>query len=790
MKKSLLFVAAALGVMSPLWLNAQEVKHDGFDRLEVHYSAPEVRLDMEVAEGTEFVRLSVEGYEQGGSEGRPALPVRSSLIALPFCEGWTVETRNEQWDTLSLGGTPMPLQPLQVKGLDGVPLRIDSACYAADTFWAMELAHVEYLGMARDKRLARLAFAPVRINPARRLVAVCRAADVVVRFVAADAVATLDHYARYHTPAYSTGGTLNDLFSKAEVASMPVRMVIMAPEVLRCHALEEFAAWKRKQGMMAEIHYTSDPLNEGAAYLQQLYDEATPQAPAPVYVLLVGDHEQLPAFASRISYTYYDLNMGNHITDLYYATWDGDDKIPEAYAGRFSATDTATLAAIVAKTLMYERYEFPDDSYLAKGVLVSGRDAGSTRDNAYLYADPTMDYIASFYLNAANGYDTVVYYKNRSNYAPNGITVTGSSSPSNVATTLRRLYSEGMGWINYSAHGDWDRWTNPALTVSHVGSMNNYDKPSFMIGSCCLSNQFDKAVCLGEALLRRSGNAGAVAYIGASQETVWAPDFYWVVGFRDNVSGTMVPQYKASNLGAYDRMFHTHGESADQCYVTASSMLAAGNMAVSTMTLSQEVYRQLKGYYWEIYHLMGDPSLLPWAGRAATLGSYEHPVGVQAYHDDPDGDRTAEVYSVPNAYLSLTDTLTDSLVYACHADAAGIASMPVPDEASHYRLGIIAQGYKPFFVAMSDLRLMSEGIATAEGTNAPVIYPNPATSMVVVQAPGSTWVRLYGTDGRLVAQQAMKEGEARISVQGLPAGIYMVETLASGAHHVQKLIVR
>jgi hypothetical protein len=60
---------------------------------------------------------------------------------------------------------------------------------------------------------------------------------------------------------------------------------------------------------------------------------------------------------------------------------------------------------------------------------------------------------------------------------------------------------------------------------------------------------------------------------------------------------------KKTKLGAYDGTFHDHGEPANQRYVTNSAMNMCGLLAV------EQSSSILKAYYWEVYCLMGDPSV-------------------------------------------------------------------------------------------------------------------------------------------------------------------------------------
>ncbi|MDR3339127.1 MAG: hypothetical protein LBT25_03355, partial [Candidatus Symbiothrix sp.] len=89
-------------------------------------------------------------------------------------------------------------------------------------------------------------------------------------------------------------------------------------------------------------------------------------------------------------------------------------------------------------------------------------------------------------------------------------------------------------------------------------------------------------------------------YIGASYYTYWSEDFWWAVGFK---TVTLNPSYNSVHLGAYDRMFHTHNEPQSEWCNMQGQLMIGGNLAVQESTSSRKLY------YWEIYHLMGDPSL-------------------------------------------------------------------------------------------------------------------------------------------------------------------------------------
>jgi hypothetical protein len=143
-----------------------------------------------------------------------------------------------------------------------------------------------------------------------------------------------------------------------------------------------------------------------------------------------------------------------------------------------------------------------------------------------------------------------------------------------------------------------------------------------------------------------TADKGAIGFIGCSNDSYWDEDYYWAVG-----PGTISsdPTYEASGLGAYDRMFHTHGESPSDWYFTMGQINYAGNLSVSASTSSR------KKYYWETYNLVGDPSVIPIVG---TPGSFK----VSLPDTLPNGIKSLSLNVDPFAYVAVShfDTLWDA----------------------------------------------------------------------------------------------------------------------------------
>lgn len=734
MKKFILFLGVLLVAST---VSAQKepsirVLNDDYSSLRIEITTGTLHTGETTLNGIPFSTLNLEGCMPSSLIAEPTLPVFSRMIEVPLCDGFAVEVTDAIYDTIDpqLRYQVVPAQaPISKSDTLFHPIRMIESIYNADKFYGQREAMVETVGIARDRRLARLQFSPVRYNPVSGQVIVCRQVTVTVRYQGADREGTEEMFNRYYSPAFNSGAKpLNNLYPKAVRTTAPVRYLIVANSMFRNH-LDDFVQWKRRKGFLVDVAYTNDPgvgtdTTSIQNYIKSQYTNATTANPAPTFVLLVGDVAQLPPFDAHNS-----SPSDDHVTDLYYMTWTTGDHIPDCHYGRFSAQTVAQLQPQIEKTLMYEKYTFPDPTFLDRAVMVAGVDAGNPGDNAYTYGDPAMDYAITNYVNGTHGWSQVMYFKNDISIIPACTTnVTIGSSASGNAATVRSYYNQGAGFINYSAHGGSTGWGTPNFGNTHVNQMTNNQKFGLMIGNCCLTNKFEESTCFGEALLRKGDYAGAVGYIGGSNSTYWGQDFYWAVGVRSSVGPTMSMAYNASNLGVYDRTFHTHNEAYSQWCTTQGSMVMQGNMAVEASTSGSG----MKWYYWEIYHLMGDPSVMPYMTQADTMN-----VAVSSVVNY--GATSLSVSAAPNAYVALVDTVTETLLAAAYANASGTAQLTLPATLAvgNYRLAASAQQYRTAFRTIRVIQPDGAFPLVTEITSAPLVAGDTVALTLHVENPGN-----------------------------------------------------
>ena len=670
------------------------IEKDDFSSLQLSFTVGDIDLQQTVKDEVSYTILNIQGYLPSTEIGAPTLPLFSSLIEVPLCNSFNIKVNDVVYDTIDITGhILLPAQPERSKSDTSFhPFVINDKIYNNNAYYSLSQISIENVGIARDRRLARLQFAPITYNPIESKIIICRKATVSIIYNEPNMPATLEMFKRYHSPAFASGAmTINHIYPNTTEENSPIRYLIVAHSSFQGH-LDSFVDWKKRKGFLTDIVYTGDG-NIGttntsiANYISRQYTNATTTNPAPTYVLIVGDHEQIPAFSSQI-----DDDDYNHITDLYYVSWTDGDNIPDAYCGRFSAQTLAQLTPQIEKTLMYEQYTFSDPSFLDRAVMVAGVDGGAANDYGYSHADPAMDYAITHYINGSRDFSQVMYFKNDITNIPSATNVTIGSNASANSATVRSYYNQGASLINYSAHGSATSWGTPNFTVSHVENMTNTQKFGLMIGNCCLSNKFETTTCLGEALLRKGNYCGAVGYIGGSNNTYWTHDFYWAVGVRSSINAAMSMAYNASNLGAYDHFCHTHNEDYQQWAITQGSLMFLGNMAVQGSSTNNSY----KWYYWEIYHLMGDPSVMPYLTQADTM-IMELPDSL------PYGTTSFTVNVAPYSYVAMTTADSHALITTAWADANGQATLHSPTlfAMGNYEIVASAQQYVTTFANIS-----------------------------------------------------------------------------------------
>ncbi len=193
----------------------------------------------------------------------------------------------------------------------------------------------------------------------------------------------------------------------------------------------------------------------------------------------------------------------------------------------------------------------------------------------------------------------------------------------------------------------------------------------------CHTNNFSpefETPCFGEVWLQ-AVDKGGIGYIGGTGSTAWDEDYWWAVGYGPVLSTG--PTYEQTGLGAYDGLFHDHAEAVSDHYIANDAIVYCGNLAVT------ESGSLLTEYYWEIYHLMGDPSVMTYFGV---------PSENNVHHADSIllSDTSMTVQADPGSYVGIS--MGGELHGAGYIDNSGSVTIPITEFDSVGTADIVVSG--------------------------------------------------------------------------------------------------
>jgi hypothetical protein len=281
------------------------------------------------------------------------------------------------------------------------------------------------------------------------------------------------------------------------------------------------------------------------------------------YALIIGDAADVKGHTSEHI---------TGVTDNYYAAIDTTDyeldiTTPDLYIGRISVANETQLATVLTKYTRYLKGTFSSNEWLGNLSFLATDD---TKNSRYKEVEETHDYVVDTYTKSKGYYGNFPVAKQAGGDKLYAITYNADSEQ-----VMNSLF-EGRAIINYSGHGSNTTWVGPEITQSDVRSLKNTSLP-FVISNACITGDYRVKESFAETWQRQEW--GASMYWGSMDLTYWE---------EDNIL----------ERSMYDGIFKLN-------------KLEFGEI---THYANSEVTRYYSGkgfskYYWETYHMFGDPSL-------------------------------------------------------------------------------------------------------------------------------------------------------------------------------------
>lgn len=628
----------------------------------------------------------IDGFGLRDAPGGYATPFRVDAFAVP--EGCTavVETVDSAFVDYDCRLAPARRIPEKGTAAEGV-VKEGGQNASQGGFYPRKVAVAAWRGSVyRGREICNVVVNPVQYDAAANKARAYSKITYKVRFVpkaGARAMAGAPATKPVILPADNMLGNITMNGASAKAGDMAVKATgVAAGDDTRdyliisvdkyAEAVDRFAEWKELLGF--RVHkvlkgsWNSDAVK---AEVEKAYAEN----PALYYLLIVGDHDDVPG--QYMEHHADDGDFSVHYTDLYYGCMDGEgDETPDIYRGRLSVSSPEEAATVVDKIIGYEKRPPTDAGFYERGVNCADyldNDNGVADDYEDRRYVQTAEEIRAYMLGQgkdvervySTNYEITPKYWNRNYFSfgepiPEDMLKPAFAWDGNEGD-IRRAINSGVFYVLHRDHGLVDCWENPYFSVKHVDMLQNGDLLPVVFCVNCDNGAF-QADCLAERFLRKQGG-GAVAVIAASDISYSGYNDALACGLFDAIwpEPGLRPKFPGVNSLGGETPAPTYelGQILDQAQVRVSETFGSPDPSVSSNEKNDSFCRIVTK---EIYHCFGDPSLqirtempTPFSGVSVTRGNGCVTVG--------NGGETARITFVNRRTGEVVSHIAPSAVY-------------------------------------------------------------------------------------------------------------------------------
>lgn len=669
--------------------------------------------------------------------GQPAVPVFSKSVILPDTGAAALVIEHDGYDEFdnievlpSKGSLKRNINPADV------PYSFGTA-YTQDAFYPGELASLSSPYIIRDVRGATVSFMPYQYNPVTKKLRLYKNIRASVE-VNLQAEGINEKRTTKAAPVAAFNQMYQKLFANFENENeIPENgeMLIIAPPAY-INTIAPLAQWKLHKGIrtvmvpLSDVGATPETIK---AYIQNFYSNN----PGLAYVLLVGDHQQLPSYSYGITGAFEEL-----WSDSYYGQLSGSDYYPEVLVGRFSGT-VSQVSVMVNRTLEYEKTPAQGDWMTKMAAIAS--------DEGYGYGDDGQadwEHLRAIGEQLLNVGYTHIYEFYEGSKGGND----ADGWPQ--AYMISDAVNEGVGLLNYTGHGAENVFSTGNFTNNDVNALQNNGKYPFIISVACNNGTFTNGTSLCEAWLNAASggmSTGAIAAAGSSILMAWAEPMQTQDGMTD-----LVADNAKATLGG---LFY-NGQ------VTMLDAYALSGTAIEVM---------------QTWVFFGDPSVDYRKALTQQLtASHEAVI--------PEDATTITIScDTEGALVVLTQ---DGIIVGTGIVEGGQVVIVLEDFDPSKPMTVTAtqQNYAPYQGTVTTGALNNSSFSIANST----VYPNPAKDFVTIH-PGNTIEAAYelrDVTGKLVYTSGTTDaGSYTINTSGYSSGVYFLTISSGNARAVRKVVI-
>jgi hypothetical protein len=604
-------------------------------------------------EDIQFKQINIEGTGYLGVNGRPQLPSFGRYVQIPVGCDYKVSVYKD--DPIEF--EDLIVKPAQTELTDDPELEYafayDKKLYASDDFFPAELVTISQPLEIDGYNSLLVHVCPFQYNPVKKkLIAYANIELTIDILEKEDEVDELPH----PDPEGGLEGFGNMFLNPRRnierrlnvdppLRPIPPRIEMVGPELLIIYdntfqeAARKLDQWKNMNGLRSKIaSIDSVPNYAGAAddnarvsalktYIRNAKKAKIIRGrfiiPRLRYIILFGDVDMIASETIADDPVSGGVWGPVNISDYYYSTRKdpasaSEMVFPWLALGRIPVRTADEGMAVVDQIIVYEKTPPSDPEYyrrLTFAALFQDKrnyyDACDGRAaRAYMR---TMEYIRERMV--ALGFDVErVYVTDCPNttmeYFSDGSTVPQEVRDAVVdgASATEMLISEtseGSLLIAHRDHGQQEGWHMPSFERQHLTDITG-EIPSIFFSLNCQTGWFDRPANLesfAETMLRHSG--GAPSLIAATRNSSTTHNDEMMKALFDAMWGGVLPTFPASSTASYTVKNNRLGDIL--------------NYGKSYLPIASS-YNNYNKDHFEIYHVIGDPSLEIWKEEPKNIG--------------------------------------------------------------------------------------------------------------------------------------------------------------------------
>lgn len=507
----------------------------------------------------------ISGFGHSVVPGEPDVPVRWDSFALPEgCASFTVSVLES-----ACVDVPLRLSPArapQPEGKESPAVVPDIAPY--EGWFPREVVETGEVRVYRGRSVAEVGVYPVRYDWKNGVVRAC--SKIVYRVTFGEGglrsapegrIAPDDSFLDNTTLNGNVGAAGYEMFRSAGDTGSAGKdyLILSTPEFEE--AVRRLADWKRTLGFGVHTRLRGDWTPER---IKSAVKEVYRSAPSLYYLLIVGDHDDVPAedmARTIVNNKGYAFDY-RYVTDYYYGCVDGEgDVLADLYRGRLPVSTAMEAVTVVDKIIRYERNPVRDAAFYDMGLhcayfedcFPDGTDGpgdGIEDKRFTLTSEEVRNYMLSKGKTVNRVYFAYDYnYSETDNYPPptfwnKGEFAWGDSIPVELqrpyfawdgdSADIVRYIDEGTFYVLYRGHGTDSTWVQPHFTGDNILSLANGDRLPVVFSINCETGSFQEDDCFAEVFLRKKGG-GAVAVYAATEKSWPGYNDAMVIGMFDAI---------------------------------------------------------------------------------------------------------------------------------------------------------------------------------------------------------------------------------------------------------------